>query len=85
MDRFYKDVFAMIRQLGSPIFFVTFTIGVNNWSICIKTLKKLYNQYIGANLGIKKDALLSIKELVKIDLITVLVIMNVKWIVFVKY
>jgi len=30
LDRFHKNVFAMIRQLGPPIFFVTFTIGVNN-------------------------------------------------------
>ncbi len=52
----------MIRQLGPPIFFVTFTIGVNNR--VIKTLKELYDQYIGENLRIKKDDSFNIKELV---------------------
>jgi hypothetical protein len=37
--------------------------------VLIKTLKELYDQYIGENLGIKKDDLLSIKELVKNDLV----------------
>ncbi len=70
LDRLHKDVFAMIRQLGPPTFFVTFTIGVNNWSIFIKTLKDLYDQYIGENLKIKKDNSLSIKELIKNDLVS---------------
>jgi hypothetical protein len=39
----------MIRQLGPPTFFVTFTTSVNNWLI-----EKKYDQYIGKNLGIKK-------------------------------
>ncbi len=64
LDCLHKNVFAMIRQLGPPIFFVTFTIGVNNWPIIIKTLKKLYDQYIGENLRIKKDDSFSIKKLV---------------------
>jgi hypothetical protein len=38
--------------------------------IRIKTLKKLYDQYIGQNLRIKKDDSLNIKELVTNDLIT---------------
>jgi hypothetical protein len=37
--------------------------------VLIKTLKEFYDQYIGENLGIKKDDLLSIKELVKNDLV----------------
>jgi hypothetical protein len=62
-------VFAMIRQLGPPTSFMTFTTYVNNWPILIKALKDLYDQYIGENLGIKKDDSLSIKELVKNDLV----------------
>jgi hypothetical protein len=31
LDRLRKNVFAMIRQLGPPTFFVTFTTGINNW------------------------------------------------------
>jgi hypothetical protein len=64
LDCLHKNVFAMIRQLGPPIFFMTFTIGVKNWLILIKTLKELYDQYIGENLRIKKDDSFSIKELV---------------------
>jgi hypothetical protein len=30
LDRLCKDVFAMIKQLGPPTFFMTFTIGVTN-------------------------------------------------------
>jgi hypothetical protein len=60
----------MIMQLGPPSFFMTFTIGVNNWSIFIKTLKDLYEQYIGENLKIKKDDSLSIVKLVKNDHVT---------------
>ncbi len=70
MDYFQKDVFTMIRQLGPPTFFMTFTTCVNNWPILIGTLKELYDQYIGENLGIKKDDSLSIKEHVENDLVT---------------
>jgi hypothetical protein len=44
----------MIRQLGQPTFFVTFTTIVNNWPFLLKELKELYDQYIGENLGIKR-------------------------------
>jgi hypothetical protein len=36
-----KDVFAMIRQLGPPYFFVTFT-SVNNWPYSCKIIKRFY-------------------------------------------
>ncbi len=36
LDHIHKDVFAMIRQLGPPTFFMTFI----NWPILIITLKK---------------------------------------------
>ncbi len=39
-------------------------------SIFIKALKEVYDQYIGENLGIKKDDSLSIKELVRNDHVT---------------
>ncbi len=78
LDCLHKDVFAMITQLGPPTFFMTFTIGVNNWSILIKTLKELYDQYIGENLRIKKDDSLSIKEIVKNDPTLVHITMNIE-------
>jgi hypothetical protein len=38
----------MIKQLEPPSFFniVTFTIGVNNWSIFVKKLKDLYIEHV---------------------------------------
>jgi hypothetical protein len=39
LDCLHKDVFVMIKQLGPPTFFMTFTTSVNNWLIFIKTLK----------------------------------------------
>jgi hypothetical protein len=44
----------MIKQLGFPIFFVTFTMGVNNWPIIVKTLKDLHIEHV-QNLNIKKN------------------------------
>ncbi len=41
LNFFCKDIFAMIRQLKPLTFFVTFTMGVNNWPTIIETLKKL--------------------------------------------
>jgi len=70
LDRLRKNVFAMIRQLCPPTFFMTFTTCVNYWPILIKTLKDLYDQYIGENSRIKKDDSLSIKELVRNDCVT---------------
>ncbi len=54
LDHLRINVFGMIKQLGPPTFFMTFTTCVNNWLIFIKTLKELYDQYIGENLGIKR-------------------------------
>jgi hypothetical protein len=51
LDHINKDVFAMIRQLGPPTFFVSFTIGVNNLPILIITFKELYDDYICKNVG----------------------------------
>ncbi len=70
LDHLHKDVFAMIRQLGPPTFFMTFTTCLNNWLILVKTLKSLYDQCIGKKLGIKKDDSLNIRELVRNDPIT---------------
>jgi hypothetical protein len=41
LDYFCKNIFTMIRQLKPLTFFVTFTMGVNNWPTIIETLKKL--------------------------------------------
>ncbi len=58
----------MIKQLGPPQFFVTFTC-VNNWSILVKTLKELHIEHV-QNLNIKNKNLPNIKNLVKNDLVT---------------
>ncbi len=70
LDHLRKDVFTMIKQLGPLTLFVIFTTSVNNLLIFVKTLKELYDQYIGEKLGIKKDDSLSIRELVRNDLVT---------------
>jgi hypothetical protein len=36
-----KDVFAMIKQLGPPTLFVTFTTSINNWPTLIETFKRI--------------------------------------------
>jgi hypothetical protein len=59
----------MIRQLGTPTFFMTFTTCVNKWPIFVKLLKVLYDQYIGENVKIKKDDSSSIREFSRNDLI----------------
>jgi hypothetical protein len=46
LDQLQKYVFAMIRQLKPPKFFVTFTIGINNWPTLIKILKQLYEKIL---------------------------------------
>ena len=38
-----KNVFAMIRQLGPPTFFITFTSAEQNWDPLIQTLQELHN------------------------------------------
>ncbi len=40
LNNFCKFFLAMIKQLGPPTFFVTFTTCINNWLAFIKTLKK---------------------------------------------
>jgi len=39
LNFFCKEVFAMIKQLDPPTFFVMFTTSVNKWLIFVKTLK----------------------------------------------
>jgi hypothetical protein len=45
LNRFLKDIFAMIRQFGPPTFFVTFTTSVNIWSILMMTLKDTFQTF----------------------------------------
>jgi hypothetical protein len=59
----------MIKQLGPPSFFVTFTTCLNNWSILVKTLKDLHIEHVQI-FNIKNKNLANIKDLVKIDLVT---------------
>jgi len=54
----------IIKQLGPSTFFVMFIIGVNNWTILVKTIKELYHQHIDENIGIKKVDY-NVKELVR--------------------
>ncbi len=70
LNYFCKDVFVMIKQLGLPMFFMMFTIGVNNWPILVKILKELFDQCIGENVKMKKIDSLSIMELVRNDHVT---------------
>ncbi len=46
LDQLWKDVFAMIKQLRPPTFFVRFTTCINNWPTFIKTLKQLYKKIL---------------------------------------
>jgi hypothetical protein len=46
LDQLWKDVFAMIKQLKPPAFFVRFTTCINNWPTFIKTLKQLYEKIL---------------------------------------
>ncbi len=68
----------MIKQLGSPTFFVTFTTNVNNWAILVKLLKELYADYICKNVGLKNKKSLALKNLLKMTLSLVHVIMNIE-------
>ncbi len=78
LDHIHKDVFVMIRQLGPPTFFVTFTIGVNNWPILIITLKELYDDYICKNVSLKMTNHWTLKNLSEMTLSLAHVIMNIK-------
>jgi hypothetical protein len=60
-----KVLFAMIRQLRPPTFFITFTTSVNIWSSLSKTSKKLYVQHYGKN-----DDTFDKREPVRNDLVT---------------
>ncbi|XP_059077054.1 uncharacterized protein LOC131876217 [Cryptomeria japonica] len=40
-----KNVFAMIRQLGPPTFFLTFTSAEQNWNALTSTLQELHNMH----------------------------------------
>jgi hypothetical protein len=71
LDRLRKNVFAMIRQLGPPTFFVTFTTGVNNWPELVQTLEDLYLCHNHNDVKISKDVERpKISELVRMDPVT---------------
>jgi hypothetical protein len=70
LDRLRKNVFAMIRQLGPPAFFVTFTIGVNNWPELVQTLEELYAIHNQNNSKYKDVEKPKIADLVKMDPVT---------------
>jgi hypothetical protein len=58
----------MIKQLGPPTIFVTFTTHVNNWPILVITLKDLHIQHV-QNFNLENDDLPNIKDFVKNDLV----------------
>jgi hypothetical protein len=66
----------MIKQLGPPTFFVTFTTHVNNGPILVKTLKDLHIQHV-QNLNIENEDLPNKKILLKMTLSLVCAIMNI--------
>jgi hypothetical protein len=71
LDRLHKNVFAMIRQLGPPTFFVTFTTGVNNWPELVQTLEDLCVCHNHNDVKISKDVERpKISELVRMDPVT---------------
>ncbi len=72
---FERNLFAMIIQLGSPYFFVTFTTCVNDWPIIVKTLKELHIENVQNVIQENKD-LPNIKDLIKMTLSLVCIIMN---------
>jgi hypothetical protein len=54
LNQLQKDVFAMIRQLGPPTFFVTITSAKSKWLLLLKCLydinsKKLNNTFLLTN------------------------------------
>lgn len=59
----------MIRQLGPLIFFVTFTIGINNWLVLIEMSKLLYNKHYNKTNEINNN-IPNIKKLIKNDPVT---------------
>jgi hypothetical protein len=62
---------SMIRQLGPPTFFVTFTTGVNNWPELVQMLEDLYVGHNYNNVQISKDVERpKIYELVQMDPVT---------------
>jgi hypothetical protein len=59
----------MVRQLGLPYFFVTYTTCVNNWLILVKALKDLHIEHV-QNFNIKNRDLPNIENLIKNDPVT---------------
>ncbi len=57
----------MIRHLGPPTFFITFTICINNWSRPIETLKQLYEKNTNESKIIKNDNSSTIGEFARND------------------
>jgi len=59
----------MVRQLGLPYCFITYTTCVNNWLILVKALKDLHIEHV-QNFNIKNKDLPNIKNLINNDLVT---------------
>ncbi len=57
------NVFAMIKQLRPLTFFVTFTTGINNWSIFTTTFKNLCDEHVIKNTISNNVDTLNIKDL----------------------
>ncbi len=70
LNHFQKDDFAIIRQFGPSTFFVTLTMGVNNWPILIKTLKDLHIKQFNQNGKMKFDYSLNNRDLVRNEFFT---------------
>jgi hypothetical protein len=70
LNHFQKDVFAIIKQFGPSTFFTTFTMGVNNWPILIKTLKDLHIKQFNQKGEINFDYSLNNRNIVRNEHIT---------------
>jgi hypothetical protein len=55
----------MIRKIGPPTFFVTFTIGVNNWFILMLTLKDLHFKHFQHNGKMISNDLLTDRDFIR--------------------
>jgi hypothetical protein len=65
LNHFSKKNFAIIKQFGPSTFFMTFTMGVNNWPILIKTLKDLHIKQFNQKGKINFDYSLNNRNIVR--------------------
>ncbi len=70
LSQLRKNVFAMIRQLGPPTFFVTFTSAESKWPPLLKCLYDLNYKKLALNVSFDKLESKHIVDLIRCDLVT---------------